>query len=111
MPLLKIFLITLNLQVTIYGGLNYNTDGGQLIITGEVCNFVQISTNNWKMPVYAPDYVTGYVGSDGIHSKGNSETNFKYLTDWFETPTGQISIGDVMIGYGIGLLIYNNLFQ
>jgi hypothetical protein len=89
---------------------------GILVILGSWLNTIVMNANNGLMPIF-PDltYATGYtdlnvigVGGD-IHVLGNINTKLIPLADIFDFGYMICSIGDLIIRFGMGLLLYNSI--
>ena len=109
--------IGLNVLLFLIGITNYNTLGGQLIISGVVNNQIVITSNNFKMPVYDPYIESNFKSLDDLHIINPKKQNFPFLSDWILIPdsinggTLDLSPGDIEIISGIQILTYDTVFK
>lgn len=98
----------------------YGFIGAICIFIGTGLNNFVISANNGKMPVFPSiSYLTGYIRSDffekinntynDIHILGDSNTNYKFLTDYIDVGYSILSIGDVFIRVFAFIVIYTTI--
>ena len=87
--------------------------GSIFVFIGGILNDIAISANNGMMPVFPKlSYVTGYITPESfskandIHVLGNSETNFKFLTDIFDIGYSVLSLGDIFIRFYVFIIIF-----
>lgn len=92
--------------------------GSMLIFVGTALNGIVIAANSGKMPVYASlSKLTGYyselpIGStDTLHCIGDEHTQFKLLSDIFDTGYSILSIGDLFIHSFTGIIVYYAIVQ
>lgn len=90
--------------------------GSICIFIGTALNKLAMEGNGGKMPVFPTlSYITGYVKQDSfskvrdIHILGNSETKFKFLTDYLDLGYSILSIGDVFIRLFTFIIIYHSI--
>lgn len=90
--------------------------GSVCIFIGTALNKLAMKGNGGKMPVFPTlSYRTGYVKQDSfskvrdIHILGNSETKFKFLTDYLDLGYSILSIGDVFIRLFTFIIIYHSI--
>lgn len=119
----KFFIIHIFIYILVLVGFIFNIKekGIWLALTGTLLNFIPILTNDGKMPVSVEELTNSYLYTQLdllkdnrilTHTLANEYTKFYYLSDIIPIPKPYpfpkiISIGDVLIGISIFLLIQN----
>jgi hypothetical protein len=87
--------------------------GSLFLLAGSFLNFLAMSANNGKMPVFITlSKLTGYANNscfskiNDIHIMGNSAAHLKILTDIFDVGYCVMSIGDILIRAFIFIIVY-----
>ncbi len=114
--LLKILSITwlIYIPILVVSLINFDTHFMRLFFIGTLLNFIAISCNDFKMPVFISNMAANsqqtisYLssGSDLIHSLAKDTTNLKFLCDIITLPppypfVKTISIGDILLLSGV----------
>jgi hypothetical protein len=114
--LTNFYLYTLIIPVMFYKLYKPGIIGSLLIITGTFLNKFVINQNGGKMPVYATlSKLTGYydqtaIGSaDNLHVIGDVSVKYKYLTDFIDTGSSILSVGDLLIHSFIFIIIFYSI--
>ncbi len=109
----SVYMYTLIIPIMVYKLYKPGICGSVLIMIGTLLNKFVMSQNGGKMPVYASlSKITGYYNQssiqsvDSIHIIGNESTKFKFLTDYIDTGTSILSVGDLLIHSFIFIVIY-----
>lgn len=109
----NVYLYTLIIPVIFYKLYKPGILGSVLIITGTMLNKFVMNQNGGKMPVYATlSRLTGYYDPaaiqsvDSIHIIGTESVKFKILTDFIDTGSSILSIGDLLIHSFSFIVIY-----
>lgn len=109
----SVYLYTLIIPIFVYKLYKQGLLGSMFIIIGTLLNKFVMNQNGGKMPVFASiSKLTGYYNEDAIksvdniHIIGDSSTKFKFLTDFIDTGTSILSIGDVLIHSFIFIVIF-----
>lgn len=102
-----------------YKNFIYGFIGAIYIFIGTGLNNFVINVNNGKMPVFPSlSYLTGYVRPDffekinrynDIHILGDSNTKYKFLTDYIDVGYSILSIGDIFIRGFAFIVIYTTI--
>jgi hypothetical protein len=107
------YMYTLIIPIMVYKLYKPGITGSLFIITGTMLNKFVMGQNGGKMPVYATlSKLTGYYNKaaiqsvDNIHIVGDGAVKFKFLTDYIDTGSSILSIGDVLIHSFIFIVIY-----
>lgn len=89
---------------------------GGLVIFGSWLNTVVMQANNGLMPIFPSlTYATGYTDisiigiGGGFHVLGDHTTKLIPLADIFDFGYMICSIGDLMVRFGMGLLLYKSI--
>ncbi|ACD53078.1 hypothetical protein FDB55_12020 [Clostridium botulinum] len=111
--LTTIYLISYLLLVLKYELYVTSIIGSFFVVFGGVLNDIAIKSNGGFMPVYQSlSYLTGrvtlenYQRVNDIHILGDSQTNFKILTDFIDLGYTILSVGDVFIRVFVFIILY-----
>ena len=108
---LSIFILIINYNLYISSAI-----GSIFLIIGSLLNYIAITSNGGKMPVFISlSKLTGYAKLDSfskvndIHILGTSMVKYKFLTDIFDTGYCVMSIGDIFIRIFLLIIIYKSV--
>ncbi len=112
----SLYMYTLIIPVMVYKLYKPGIIGSIFMIAGTLLNRLAMSSNGGKMPVYATlSKLTGYYDPaaiqsvDNIHIAGDETVKLKFLTDYIDTGSSILSIGDVLIHSFVFIVIYYSI--
>ena len=110
------FIYSLLVPIIFYGLYKPALLGSAGIIFGTMLNNFVIAQNGGKMPVFASlSKWTGYFNAqaiqavNGIHTIGNAQTKFWFLSDFIDVGFSILSIGDIFIHAFTFIIIFNTI--
>lgn len=112
----SLYMYTLIIPVMVYKLYKPGIIGSIFMVAGTLLNRLAMSSNGGKMPVYATlSKLTGYYDPsaiqsvDNIHVTGDELVKLKFLTDYIDTGSSILSIGDVLIHSFVFIVVYYSI--
>lgn len=113
----KVYLFLFIIPIYFYKEYFAGLVGSAFVVVGTLMNNFVMSQNGGKMPVFPTlSYITGYIRPEAfdsvvsIHSLGDAQTKWRFLSDIIDVGWSVLSIGDVLIRVLAFLVVYQTIF-